>query len=110
MGILVDILIVQAIIVFIIDLSGAVEDMVEPFLAKVFKQPSVRLKKPFSCSLCTTFWLGLLYIAIYGHFTLPYIAYVCLLAWMTPVTKDILILLREFILKALDAISIYFNI
>ena len=108
--ILTNLLILQAIVVFVIDLSGAISDMVEPLLGRIFHQPKVTLKKPFSCSLCTTFWLGLLYIAIYGHFTLPYIAYVCLLAWLTPVTKDIIIILKEYLLKALDQIAIYFHL
>lgn len=41
-----DLLLVTLIIVYIIDISGAIEDLVEPALAKIFHKSKVRLKKP----------------------------------------------------------------
>jgi len=108
MGILLQLLVIQVMIVFVLDLSGFVDDGIQPFFRKHL---GGNLKsKPWLCSLCQTHHICLLYIIFTGQFSLYLWGYICLLAWLTPVTKDILILLREFILKALDAISIYFNI
>lgn len=91
--------ILQLIIVFIIDLSGVIEDGIEPMLAKFFKQRKVKLKKPFCCSLCMTTWIGLIYILIKGCFTIPMIGYVLLLAFLTPIANNLLIMVREALIK-----------
>lgn len=110
MMIILKLILIQAVVVYIIDLSGAIEDLVEPLLARIFNRKSVRLKKPFSCSTCTTWWLGLLYIAINSRFTIPYIALTALLSWLTPVMKNLLIVIKELLIKALDTIALYFHI
>lgn len=95
----INLLILQLIIVFIIDLSGFIEDGIEPMLAKFLKQRKVKLKKPFCCSLCMTTWIGLIYILIKGCFTIPMIGYVLLLAFLTPIANNLLIMVREALIK-----------
>ena len=97
--ILLKLLVLQLIIVFIIDLSGFIDDGIEPALAKIFKKNKVTLKKPWSCSLCMTTWTGLLYLIITGHFTLFMVGYVLLLAYLTPVSYNILITIKEALIK-----------
>ena len=103
MVILTDILLISLICVYITDISGAIEDFVEPMLAKLFKRPKVKLKKPWSCSRCQTFWLGLIYLAITCNFTLPYIAYVCLLSMLAPIFNNILCMVMEALVKLTNA-------
>lgn len=99
MEVCLNLILIQLIIVFIIDLSGFIEDGIEPMLAKLFHKPKVRLKKPWSCSLCLTTWIGLIYILIKGCFTIPMIGYVLLLAYLTPIAYNLLIMVKEALIK-----------
>lgn len=99
---IVNLFLLTLIIVYIIDISGAIEDLVEPLLGKIFKNPRVKLKKPWSCSRCMAFWLGLIYLLITWNITLPYIAYVCFLSMLTPFFNNVLCLLLETLNKLTD--------
>lgn len=100
MGILLNLLIIQFIIVFIADISGFIDDGIEPLLGKIFKIKQFKLKtKPFKCSLCLCTWIGLIYILITGNFTIPMIGYVLLMAFLTPVTYNLLIGFRDVLIK-----------
>ena len=92
-----NLLIITLMIVYVLDISGFVDDGIQPFFRKHFKG---QLKtKPFLCSLCMSHWIGLLYIIITGTFSIPMWGYVCLLSLLTPVFYNLLIGLREFLLK-----------
>lgn len=95
---IIDLLLLTAIIVFVIDLSGF-EDELEIMLAKWLNVSKVRIPKPFSCSLCTTWWIGLLWILCSHSFTLGWIAYVAVLAYLTPVIYNILTFIRDLLNK-----------
>lgn len=99
---MINLLLLTLIIVYIIDISGAIEDLVEPILRKWFKNPMAKLKKPWSCSRCMTFWLGLLYLIVTWNITFPYIAYVCLLSMVTPFFNNLLCLVLETLNKLTD--------
>ena len=95
-----ELLLICAIIIFICDLSGAIDNLVIPLVKRALKIPknaNISIK-PFDCSLCLTFWLGLLYLLIQHAFTIPNIAYVCLLAYLTPHLKAILLYIKEFLI------------
>lgn len=103
---MINLLCIQIIIVFIIDLSGVV-DYIQPLVWK-WLFPKLPYKesvviKPWFCSLCMTWWSGILYILITG-FTWKLLLYVALLAYFTPVTKDLLIIIKELIIKLLNKI------
>ena len=95
---LINLLIIQLLIVFVIDLSGFIEEL-EKMIAKWLKVNKVHIPKPFSCSLCSTWWTGIIYLIIIGHFTLPYIGFVALLAYLTPVAYNFLIMVKEALTK-----------
>lgn len=95
---MINLLIIQLLLVFIIDLSGIIEEA-EKMIAKWLKVPKVHIPKPFSCSLCSTWWIGLIYLLIIGQFTIPMIGYVALLAYLTPVSYNFLILVKEALIK-----------
>ena len=80
MNIIFNLLIIAWLCVFIIDMSGIIDE-VQARLRKVC--PLYTLGKPFTCSLCMTWWVSLAYLLIVGKFTLPYIAVAALLAVMT---------------------------
>lgn len=102
---MINLLCIQIILVFIIDLSGAINSLsslVWRWLNP--KLPYTGWMIPLiSCSLCSTWWSGILYILITG-FTWELLLYVALLAYFTPVTKDLLIIIKELIIKLLNKI------
>lgn len=102
-----NLLFIQFIVVFIIDLSGFVDTMkakLSSILTKgKIKNAGFRLR-PFDCSLCTMFWAGLIFLLVTHQFTIPLIAYVCLLSVTTPITKDLYYTIQELITKLLNKI------
>lgn len=90
---LIDLLLLTLIIVFIIDLSGIIDEL-ETILSKWLKG-KVRIPKPFSCSLCMTWWSGLIYILCMDNFTLLWVATVALFAHLSGVLSTLLIWVRE---------------
>ena len=101
-------ILIQTMVVFVLDLSGFVEDGIQPFFRKWL---GGNLKtKPFLCSLCMTHHISLLYIIVTGQFSIYLWALICLLAWLTPITKNILITVKDILGKALDQIAIYLHL
>lgn len=94
---MINLLIISLMIVYVLDLSGFVEDGIQPFFRKRLGGPIKT--KPFLCSLCMTHHIGLIYILIVGKFSIAMWGYVCLLSFLTPVFNNILILLKEFLIK-----------
>ena len=86
--------------VIVIDLSGIIDDA-ELRLSKWIKA-NVRIPKPFSCSLCCSWWVNLIYLLCIGKLTLPYIAIVALFAFLTPVFALLFVWVRETLNKALN--------
>ena len=107
MNILIYLALIQFIIVSIIDDSGVI-DSIKRALSKFLthgKFPTADYRiKPFDCSYCMNFWCGLIYLFIIGQFNIPYIAFVLLLSGLTPITKDLINLVRDLIIKAINKI------
>lgn len=102
----INILLIASVWVFLLDLSGAwneITTMVSGWLTNGKVKKPFQLK-PFSCSLCMTFWSGLVYLLCAGQLTLPNMAYVCLMAYMTPRIKDMLQVLDSLLAKLTNII------
>lgn len=87
-----DLLLITAVVCYIIDISG-ITDTFKKVVWKTFAKGvgdyhTLELK-PFTCSLCMTFWCGIIYLLITSQFTLPYIAYVSLLSMLSSKISDI---------------------
>lgn len=89
-----NILLIAIITVIVIDLSGFVQSL-ESGLSKWLHIPSVHIPRPFSCSLCSSFWLSIIYVIIIGKFTILNVAIILLISYMTPIIKDTLIFLKD---------------
>lgn len=107
--ILIDLLLISIILVFIIDLSGFTQS-VQHGLKRFLKTNKDIVIKPFMCSLCMTFWTGIIYALIMHSFTIPILAFITLLAFMTPVIRDILKLIQDFIIAIINGIYNIFNL
>lgn len=95
---IIELILIQLIIVYIIDLSGVV-DSIKLFISKHLTKNKIVTTnfsiKPFDCSLCSTWWIGLIYLLICHSFTIPYIALVALLSYLTPLSSSILLLIKD---------------
>lgn len=100
---IINLLLIQFIIVGIIDVSGFVQEL-EGFLSK-WLHVRARIPKPFGCSLCATWWTGLIYLMITGNLTLPLVAFTLFISLLTTVTKDIIYLVQDILTKIIDTIS-----
>lgn len=81
-----DLWLLSVIVVFVDDFSGVVEE-VEKMAQKWLKSPiPLRLPKPFSCSLCMTWWLGIIFAICVKAFSLKALAFIVLFSALTPVT------------------------
>ena len=99
-----EILLLAAIVVFVVDISGFTESWRRPLTAWLKRNTSYEVKHfpPFDCSLCLTFWAGLIWLAIRGAFTLPNVAFVCLAAYLTIPIGTTLTALRDLLLAVLN--------
>lgn len=105
---MIDILLIAVICVVIIDISGFTDSWksgLKRLLTKGrFRDPNYSLK-PFDCSFCITWWTGLIYLLVIHSVSLWMLAYLLFVCMMTPVIRDILILIRESLLKLIKLLS-----
>ena len=109
--IIVNILLISTIIVFIVDLSGAIEHLVKPIVKHLLHIPSHKdITLPLiECSLCVVWWIGLIYVccvSIANAFTfnqfLILVSVLSLVSFLTPVIKDILVLIKDLIIRFIE--------
>lgn len=101
-----DILLIATIYVFGLDISGfwqALSSAIKRWLTGGRMSQPFQLK-PFSCSLCMTFWTGLLYLLLTHHLTIANAAFVCLVAMLTPRIKDLLLVVDGLLAKLFNII------
>jgi hypothetical protein len=101
---------IAVITVCIIDISGFVNS-IKSALNKVitkrkFSNSNYSIK-PFDCSLCMTFWIGLIYLIIYNSVSLINITVLLLIAISTPIINDIIRLIQDLITKLIQVIENY---
>ena len=100
--VLINLILIAAIVVFIVDISGAVDSLksgLKWILTKGKMKNSDYQLKPLDCSMCMTFWSGIIYLLITNNFTLPYLAFVCLLACFSGVIKTSILLVEDILIK-----------
>ena len=92
---------INAIIVILIDLL----DVPTTFLFKPLWKIFTKLPyngwhfKPFSCSLCSSWWAGLIYIIVINQFSLLNVFIVLIMAYFNFIITDAIILVKTIINK-----------
>lgn len=99
-----DLFLITIIICFLIDISGIIES-IEWWLSKWLKVPC-KIPKPFSCSLCMTFWVGLIWVTIHG-FTLFNLLFVCLFAALSEEISNFIKIIKQLVHWVQDAIVLW---
>lgn len=98
------------IVVDLTDFIDSIKHMIWKWAWKGKKEYRDFEFKPFSCSLCLSWWTGLIYLLISWKITLTLVVYQLLLSFLTPVIKDALLTIKALIQKIIDTIWWYFNI
>ena len=93
---------------FIIEYSGFVSNA-EEILTKLTKSKlKVHIPKPFSCALCSTFWIGLIYICVTDSFSFLNLALVCIAAASASILSNSLAFIRELFNKIIEKLTKWF--
>lgn len=106
--ILFDLFIIGISLTYIIDLSG-----VTTTLRKIIWRIRNRYKpmpddydpKPFTCSLCTTFWLSLAYLIIMGKLSLLTFLFACANSYLTTAYSQLMITGKMIVDKMFELIQ-----
>ena len=106
MDILIDILMIAWLCVFVIDCTTILPDFENWVKShRGWWCRTYRNRKPFTCSLCMTWWLSLAWIIINNRFTLPYMAFAAIVAFLTPQIKGIVQLLVDCMQRCITRID-----
>ena len=97
---IIDLILVALVTIYIVDLSGFTETLLKVISA--YKGRKITELKPFSCSLCMVWWVCLIYAAIVGNLTIPVVALIAFLSLLSVPFGQLLILIREAILKVIN--------
>lgn len=91
-----DLLLVAAITIYIVDLSGFTESW-RGVIAKWLNISESALKPlpPFDCGKCATWWVCIIYSLCTGSFSLVILAYIALLSFLSIPLGQFFIFVRE---------------
>lgn len=95
------------IIIFITDISGAPENLYFPVIRKVLKVDPNRIFgiKILTCSLCQIFHLGWFCLLLTGSFTVQNFAFTCLVSFLSPQIKSMMVWIQDFITSILHILN-----
>lgn len=112
---LIDLLFLNLILVFIIDISGFFKSALEAVWRYTFKNKPFPeglewghisfFLHPLDCSLCLTFWLSAIYAIGWlqvGLITGIFLASIS--AFLTPITKDIMLMSKDILTKIINVL------
>ena len=104
----IDLFLITCILVFGIDCTDF-PSSVKKVISYIFTKGRIITDnyelRPFLCSLCATFWCGLIYLLVTGQMGIVGVAYVCLMAYSTRVLKDIFQLIEDILLTVIKKIE-----
>lgn len=98
---IINLILIEITTCFIIDCSGFINSIKRQYLRKIFKIKNPDISnlnwKPFDCSLCMTFWLGIIYLLITSNFTLFNFAILSILSLMSSNVSGLLLTIKDFL-------------
>lgn len=97
MNVFINVVLIQILVCFIIDLSGFIQE-VESGLSK-WLHFRCSIPKPFSCSLCMGWWTNIAYLLITGQFSLVLLVFVGLIAFLSKNISGFLRWCSELLIK-----------
>lgn len=99
---IINLIFITIIVCFIVDVSGFftfVKKFVASRLEGKYKNITPEdIKIPFiTCSLCSVWWTGLIYLLFVGKFTIPYIAFVAFLSLISSNISGFLMVIKDYL-------------
>ena len=111
MSIYLSLLLLSCVVVYVVDLSGWTQTWLG-WLSRFTTRhgyPPVKELRPFSCSLCMTWWICLLYAYLRNSFTLPVVAYIAGLSFLSITLRELFIFIRETFTNAIAKFNQWLN-
>lgn len=97
--------IIAFVAVFVIDYSGFIDEM-DKTLTKVFRSKvPLHIPKPFSCSLCSTFWAGVIYLLCVGQMGFIPLLILGVACALTPEILSIIYFVKDFVNLLFDTVE-----
>ena len=93
---------ISIIAIFIIDVSGFVQEAKRFLVSKKIIQNIHTSLKPFDCSLCMTWWSGILYLIVSCNFSLFGFFVLSVLAAMTSAVAAIMLFAVDAVKMLID--------
>lgn len=98
-----DLLLMSLTVSYIVDVSGFTQSWRSALARWLGRSASaLRPLPPFDCGKCMTFWACLILTLIEGAFSLPVLAYICLLSCLSVTAGQVFIFIREGLSRLLD--------
>ena len=111
MNIYIDLLLIWAVVVYVVDLSGFTDFWLGRLTRFTTRRglPAVHSLRPFSCSLCMTWWCCILYALVRGEFTLTVLAYSAALSFLSITLSELFIFIRETFTNGIAKLNKWLN-
>ena len=111
MSIYLSLLLLACVVVYVVDLSGFTDTWLKALSRFTTRDgdPAVKELRPFSCSLCSTWWICLLYAYLRNSFTLPVVAYIAGLSFLSITLRELFIFIRETLTNAIANLNKWLN-
>ena len=93
---------VSVITIYIVDLSGFTDTWLN--ILSNYRGRKITGLKPFSCSLCMVWWVCLIFSLVTGECSIPVVAFIALLSFLSVPLGQLLMLIREVFLKVINKI------
>lgn len=97
---IIDLILVALVTIYIVDLSGFTETLLKVISA--YKGRKITELKPFSCSLCMVWWVCLAFLLMSAKLSLPMVAFIALLSFLSAPIGQFLVFLREGLNKVIN--------
>jgi hypothetical protein len=104
----IDLLLIAAITIYIVDLSGFTESW-RAALARWLKAKELKALKPFDCGQCMTWWVGIIYSLCVGEFSLPILAYIAALSFLSIPMQQVFIFIREGMIFLINKMMTWYD-
>ena len=103
MNTLLNLFLMTIVICFVVDCSGIMIDIRKLVANIIYKKTKIKVNhnelklKPIGCSLCMTWWTGIIYLLCIGEFTLVNFTFVALLALLSSNISGLLFTLKDYL-------------
>lgn len=89
---------ISVVICYLIDLSGIIQTIKHHIWKKLFKgigRPEDIKLKPFDCTLCSTWWAGIILMLATSNFTLVNLMITALVSYFSKHITEILLIIND---------------